>query len=819
MAALLPGLWLLLLAALLGAALARWYDPVPLRCWALWGAVLAVLFGSALLGGRVLLPLGYLARVPPYLRIWDEGQPPGNMIQADLVQQIVPWLVQVREALRAGEWPLWNPLVGAGEPLLGNPQSQALQPLTWLTLPLTTPGAVNATDALRVLIPLVFFFLFLRRQGLSEAPALWGSLAYSLAGFLQGWLGWPLAGSAAFLPLLLYAVVMVDERGERRDVALCTLAGAAVLLVGHPETELYVFAIAAAFALARLRARPAGRRLTLVRSWALAGVVALGLAAPALLPAFTYLPQTVRAAALVARREAIAGRDPFVGLKSPEARARTGKAMAARLVPLAAPNAYGNNRLQRYWGEQNVLNDSAVFTGSAALLACLVAFVPLRSGRRLPQERLVLGIALLSLIVVAQPPGLIELFNVLPLLRDSASFHSRLSLGVNFSLAYLAAATWERWRRGEVRRGAVLAAAALLAAFVTWAYLAHPDPQDPASLADLRMGSLAAHLLVLTGSALLLALVRPDPSRSWSRSASGLGLTLLLAGELLFVFAPGNPGVPARLFYPETEPIAFLKERLRPGERMTALGNDFRPNFPSVHGLADPRRSNPIRPAAYQEVIRRINRAASPATDGFQSPEDPLYDLLGVRFVLTAPRTFLPRPLRLSSRRGGAWVYRRQGALPLLFLPASTEVCATGSPWSACIAGVKDFADRAVLREGDRWAATAPVDLKVNEVRPAYVQAKATLTEARLLASSIYQDGGWKLLLDGNHQPTTTANGPFVAAWLPAKTSRVDMIYRPPGFLLGMGLAAMVLATAALCWVPRPSGSATRREGRIGTRG
>jgi hypothetical protein len=218
-------------------------------------------------------------------------------------------------------------------------------------------------------------------------------------------------------------------------------------------------------------------------------------------------------------------------------------------------------------------------------------------------------------------------------------------------------------------------------------------------------------------------------------------------------------------------------------------------------------------------VIRRINRAASPATDGFQSPDDPLYDLLGVRFVLTAPRTFLPRPLRLSSRRGGAWVYRRQGALPLLFLPSSTEICAGGTLWSACIAGVTRFADRAVLREGGPWAATTPSDLELIQVRPAQVRAKAALTEARLLASSIYQDGGWSLLLDGTRQPTITANGPFVAAWLPSGTAAVDLIYRPPGFLPGMALAAMALAIAALCWVPRPSGPAARREGEIGTVG
>jgi hypothetical protein len=792
------GLWFLLLAALLALALRRWYDPVPPRCWLIWGTVLAILLGPALFGGGVLLPLGNVVRLPPYVGVWEgDGRPPGNQLQGDLVVQIVPWMVQVREAFARGEWPLWNHLVGAGEPLLANPQSQALQPLVWLTMPLPVPAAVDAIAALRILIPLVFFYLFLRRQGLSEASGLWGSLAFSLAGYLQGWLGWPLAGSATFLPLLLYAVAMVDERGARRDLALGSIAGAAVLLVGHPETELYVFALAGLFALARLRARPAGRRLPLLAAWAVAGAIAFGLAAPVLLPSFRYLPQGLRVAQLEERRERLDASEPFAELRSPEARAGVRRGLAQRLVPLAAPNAFGNNRFGRYWGEQNVINDSAGFTGTAALLGCLLAFAPLGAGRRFPQERMVKAVAIVCLIVLAQPPGLAHLFNALPVLRESASLHSRVSLAFNFAVAYLAACTWERWRRGEVRRGAAVLLAVLLAALVAWGYLAHPAPNNPQLLAGLRMGSLAVHLTVLASTVLLLLLVQTR--MAWA-------MTLLIAGELLFVFKPQNPAVPARLFFPETPPIAFLKERLRPGDRTAALGNAFRPNYPSVHGLADPRSSNPMKPAAYYDLLRPINAAATAATDVFDRPEDPLYSLLGVRFVITAPRTFLPKPLRLSFRRNGTWIWRRPGALPRLFLPAATEVC------TDCLGGVTDFASRTVLREGKSWAAADPAgsSLEITGLRPAWIRARASLTEERLLTGSVYQDGGWRVLVDGERRPATLANGPFVAAWLPAGAGAVDLLYRPPGFLPGMALAALALAGAALAFVPPPTRSTAR---------
>jgi hypothetical protein len=227
---LLPGLWVALLAVLLAIALRRWYDPVPAPCWLAWSAVLLVLLGPALFAGRVLLPLGYLTRVPPWQTLWPGPEPPpGNPVQGDLVLQIAPWLERVRAAWSAGEWPLWNHLAGAGEPLLGNPQSQALQPLAGLSLIFPVAHAVGVLAARRVLLAFAGAYLFFRRQGLRDPAALWGSLAYGLSGFLQLSLGWPLAGSATFLPWVLYAVARIDDEGKRRDRLLLALALAAWL--------------------------------------------------------------------------------------------------------------------------------------------------------------------------------------------------------------------------------------------------------------------------------------------------------------------------------------------------------------------------------------------------------------------------------------------------------------------------------------------------------------------------------------------------------------------------------------------------------------
>jgi hypothetical protein len=48
------------------------------------------------------------------------------------------------------------------------------------------------------------------------------------------------------------------------------------------------------------------------------------------------------------------------------------------------------------------------------------------------------------------------------------------------------------------------------------------------------------------------------------------------------------------------------------------------------------------------------------------------------------------------------------------------------------------------------------------------------------------------------------ADGPFVAAWLPAGEHRAELVYRAPGLVAGLGLAALAIAGLVL-WVLRPS--------------
>jgi hypothetical protein len=833
---LVPGLYVALLALLLGRGLRRWFDPVPRRVFAAFGVVLLLLLGPVLVGGKVLLPVEILTRTPPWQVLRPARPALANRLQLDLVSQITPALALTRREVRAGEWPLWNHLSGAGMPLLADPQSQPFQPLVVLAWPLPLAQAAGVTAALRVLAALVFLFLFLRRQGLGELPALSVSLAYSLGGFLLLWLGWPIANSAALLPLLLYAVAWTADRGERRDFLLLGLAVTSVLLAGQPETAVNNLLLAAVYALARLAerrrephpARPSplggvvggdggrpGGGWRLVTLWIAAGLLAAGVTAPLLLPAADYLPQTHRNTRIERRNQKLLHERPLDGWRTaPERRVRLTR-MAERLLPIAAPNAYGNNRFGPYWGDDNINEDAAAFAGGAALLAALLALGPLGSRRRLRQERLFLGVAAVCLVVIARPPGMLQLIAALPLLGKSGTYQHRLILPLLLAIAYLAACTLERWRREGVRRGPLALATAGLLALLAWAYLKMGAPADPAALADLRQQWLAGQLAAAAAAALVLGWRRPGraPAR-----LQKLLLLVLISGELLWLHRPANPGQPRRFFWPTTPAVAFLQHHMEPrdGFRAAGIGNVFQPNGAALYNLADARYTNPLQPWNASVVLRPLVDSIDQVNDLYYPLEHPLYGFLGVRYAMVPEGKTLPSPWRLAFADRSAWIYERPAPLPRYFLPPAAERL-PGYPWPRWMRERKDYSSAVLLRgkagEPAAWRAapeppestSAPSRLAIEALSAAHVRLRATLAEPRLLASSHYQDGGWKLLVDRRPHPTVVADGPFLGAWLPAGEHRLDLVYRPRTFLAGCLLAALALTAAALWWVPRPT--------------
>src|SRR5581483_8647869 len=137
--------------------------------------------------------------------------PPGFALFWDNIGQNLPAMLEVHRQLGEGRLPLWNPYMWSGAPLLADPQTEALYPISWLAFAATGPSYARALD-LEFVIHLAlggwFLFLYLDALGATRAGAYLGGLVYALnPHFLfvgTGFINWHAA--IAWIPAILYGI-------------------------------------------------------------------------------------------------------------------------------------------------------------------------------------------------------------------------------------------------------------------------------------------------------------------------------------------------------------------------------------------------------------------------------------------------------------------------------------------------------------------------------------------------------------------------------------------------------------------------------------
>ncbi|HSS52500.1 MAG TPA: hypothetical protein VLX28_26455, partial [Thermoanaerobaculia bacterium] len=254
----------------------------------------------------------------------------------------------------------------------------------------------------------------------------------------------------------------------------------------------------------------------------------------------------------------------------------------------------------------------------------------------------------------------------------------------------------------------------------------------------------------------------------WLAAAVATVIVLSLVGADLA--APANPPMP--LAFPSTATLSaahyVLGIRAVKGFRMGALGDVLPPNLAGLYDIADVRIFGPMAPRAYLDFLKPI---ATGKGGELGVPDDPLYQRLAVRFLLTRLDAKLQEPWGriLADRTTALW--ERIETPPLLFLAAPHPAGAvlTETMEDTWISGVSDLRRR-------QW-----------------------------LGTSVYQDGGWLLLIDGEPYTTALDSETFVAARLPRGPSQLDLLYRPAGFVWGEVLAALGLAIGVAFFAPRPT--------------
>ena len=709
--------------------------------------------------------------------------------------QFTPWRTAALQILGSGHWPLWNPWLGMGAPLLANYQSALLYPPNLLLLAVDVAWGQTLLAMLHLMWAGAGMLCLARRIGLGRLGQGVASLSFALCAYLVARAGFlSMNATSAWLPWVLWAV---EGLGPRQDSPAAGRAAIAILaailsmqwLAGHAQLAWYSALLAGAWCAWRGAAERGWRGALggAGRFLAAAGLAAL-LAAVQLIPTLEYLSQSGRARGLA------------------EGFALTYSLWPWRLLGLLAPDLFGHPAQGNFWGYANYWED-ALYLGILPFLLALGA----AAGRGGPRSGL-----RLFLIAAGGSSLLLALGDHLPLFpflfRQVPTFDlfqapTRWTLILAAALALLAGLGADRWSAPGpratywLRLGTVGAGTVVLAAWLGPQLIPGLEPTLAPAIG--RSGLL----LGLTG---VLALRRPN-SASLGWDAAALGLILV---DLAFAGFHLNPSQPLslqqgltplatrqadghRLYMPAEleQDLKFNRyfrfDSYQPGHDWTQVRLAGLPNTTLLDGLPSANNFDPLVTGRFKAFLEALQRAAP-------SKRSEILDQMDVGWEAQADPT----------AASGVQYTQRDGARRARLVTTAQWVEGPEEALSALL-GASHDPTRTVLLEGTpdprNGGPGSSGEIQVVGLEdPARVEL---LVEAPGGGWAVLHDAwypGWGATLDDRAVPIYAADGIFRAVWVPAGRHTLVFSYAPRSFTAGalVSLAAWA-GVLALLWLGR----------------
>ena len=765
------------------------------------------------------------------------------LFERDIHCLVYPQAETLVRCLATGSWPLWNPYVGFGQPLLANPGAQVLYPWTWLNL-LFAPGPAYAAYVVgHLVLSGVGLRALAGRLGISAAGSTLAAALWMASGPLLSLVNlWQHFAGAAWIPWVLLAADGALRHGGLRRALVWGAAAAGQVLAGSVELCLLTALLTPGLAL-RYLVGPARDLRRVVSAAAVASATAAALSAALWLPAADVLARSDRTGLTPAMR-AYWSLHP-VGLLQAVV------PVLARDLPLRAEHRAG-----LFEGREPFLN--SIYLG-VTTLPFVGAGLAHRRRRRLAGGLLILmsGAAVLalgryggaySLLVQAVPP--------LGVFR----YPAKAVILVALAWALLAGLGFDAWREaGERWRSAgswrIAGGTALCLGLVALGIVAAADPdrlavlfvtEDPwgnrfpdavsqSGLHLLLAGGfgLAAHALAWLGRD-----ARPVP---WSPGRTAAVAALLAVADLVAANRPMNPTAREELVFERPE----ILRPLQTGPTTRVYSFDYQTKVPGkTYRRPDPLRPVPARHASLPPLLRTTlaGRAALVAptaqTWGIYGSYD--WDVLSLnpaslrRLIMTsraAEETVEFRRLLQVGAVSYVIAHHTEGleGLPVVAalgnaIEGRTLAFAVPDPLPRAYAvggvrvadgvpGVAALIDPGFDPEGEvvlpEGAVSPPPPGFRGRVRfewltPDRARVVADLSHPGHVVMVDAFDPGWRASVDGVEAPVLRANVAFRAVAVPAGQHVVDLVYRPPAVARGLLASAGALAGAlALAWLTR----------------
>jgi hypothetical protein len=799
------------------ASILRWLATHPsASAGVVLGGFVLIYLWPVLVGGKILSPLAILYGFFPWKHyVPGDARSYFNPLLFDVPTADYPWRWLIRELLREGTFPAWNPHVFAGAPLYANPQTGLFSPFSvplWL-LPLNYGIGVGA--ALKLWAGGFGTYLLERELRMSFLPGLLAGVSFSFSALNIVWLTHEtLPAVAVMLPWIAWLVERIYRGGRWGCVVGLAAVTAIGLGGGHPGMQVHLLVVGGMLVLLR------GAFLTDVpwreRARAFASAYG-GLVLGVLLMASMLIPEALSSEGTIGTIARSHG-GTLPGAHMPFAAIRT------TVFPdwWGRPSAF---EVDPYVVQVANYNERTFYAGAVALLLAMAALLNRGAWRR---KAPYVAIGVVGLAIPLHAPGLYWLATHLPVLDEVQS--QRLHFAFAFAVAVLAAfglqALLDR-PRGRRASAIVPLAALVLAGAAASRAGAQPGDlgrvvhhfltgADYASASVVALTSVAWFALLALGIGLAVGAAWRWPERRRAIAA----LVVLLAMVDAYHFAHGYQPMarPTGAVPPVTPAISYLQRHAH-GGRLVGLGGALMNDWSLTYGLDDIRGYDPPQPTLrFFHVWQLANASQTPwqpfSIDQLGAEAQRVVSLLGARYVVAPPEvTWLPdddtaalRPLRPVYYGEDATIFRNPNAAPRATVPAVllaadeqatlNALAAPGFEPRRHVVVERDQPGAAALRAGGGSHGHVAI---VGD-RNARVTLRATLDRTGLVVLNDAWAPGWTVRVDGRRAVPLRVDDVMRGVVVGAGRHEVVWSYAVPGLRIGLvlSLLAVALTIAAL---------------------
>jgi len=730
---------------------------------------------------------------------YPAGVPVKNPLLSDVTSLFYPLKIYALSSIRQGHWSLWNPLLFAGYPLVGNIQLGLFNFTNFLFLIFSASSAWTIYIFLQPFFAAVFMYFFLRDLALDKFSALFGSIAFAYSGFSLIWLEYGIHGYVlATIPALFLLAGRFLRTLNIKYALFFSVFLAWQVFSGYPQLTLYTLIFLSLWLFCAIKAPL--KTLLVFFTFVVLGIL---IASVQLIPGAELVSLSQRVG------ETVSGGSEVAFLQ-----------WSQFLSPIA-PDFFGHPSTYNYWGPGDYTNNSG-YVGVVVLVMVLLGLPRLSSGFVKFS-----AIAAIASYLLAFPSPVSSLLYSLPLF--SAATATRILAFFTFFAALLAAHGFSRlkFHLSFNRYFPSLFVLLLLAMSFFGVLVAHFYLKSPVLMVTLR------NLIPpLTISFLVFLILFNFKYRR-------LLLVLIMTAELFRFGWKYNPFVPAGLIFPPTPLTDYLQSR--PKSYRVLGGDVWPPNLWLAYGLSSVNGYD----AAYPALIARLLSVADGVPIEYPKGrigdlnryDSPLLNLMSIRYLLALNRDpnrrldpagspsaeFIQPQLRPVFKDKTVTVLENSKALPKYSLiPSALVLSNEHEVMSHLLSTSFDPSRQLVISSSsENFPSTIPSDFlgSIKEISESPDKIKILYDSSHpafILATQTFFPG-WQATVDNIPHKIYRADYAFQTVFVPKGEHTVTFTYSPTSYKIGtwLTLSALILIPVIYVISNRRQATSKRPSGLV----